>query len=297
MEIPPLKQFDQIVTTGFQATLGEIQRQLDQMHRTQVINIPHSRHVGGDIRQDKVHFVSAEQSHQFFKYRITAKITLNELNTLDGIHGQYVQCHDPALAIQNASAVLAPAARSGTQIDHAHAGPEQPVCLVQFFQLVNGARTIARCTRRFYEWVTFMFFQPPGTGFGSLWHQRFFKNLTRQSVNCWPVHPARFSTMSLTENQKKHLRRLAHPKHPIVMVGHASGEPGKMEAIIKELDGALDVHELVKVRARLDDRETRDAVFATLSNATRSEMVQRIGNIGVFYRANQEKPRVILPDA
>ncbi len=103
--------------------------------------------------------------------------------------------------------------------------------------------------------------------------------------------------MSLTENQKKHLRRLAHPKHPIVMVGHASGEPGKLDAIAKELDGALHAHELVKVRARLDDREARDAIFAMLTESTHSEMVQRIGNVGVFYRANPDKSRIILPDA
>lgn len=103
--------------------------------------------------------------------------------------------------------------------------------------------------------------------------------------------------MSLTENQKKHLRRLAHPLHPLVMVGNALGEPGKLEAITKELDGALDAHELVKVRARLGDREARDEVFNALIQGTRSELVQRIGNVGVFYRARQDKSRIILPDA
>ncbi|MGD9842615.1 MAG: YhbY family RNA-binding protein [Steroidobacteraceae bacterium] len=103
--------------------------------------------------------------------------------------------------------------------------------------------------------------------------------------------------MSLTENQKKHLRRLAHPLHPIVMVGNAIGEPGKLAAITRELDGALSSHELVKVRARLADRAARDTVFDTLIKATHSELVQRIGNVGVFYRSNQEKPKIMLPDA
>lgn len=103
--------------------------------------------------------------------------------------------------------------------------------------------------------------------------------------------------MSLSENQKKHLRRLAHPLHPLVMVGNALAEPGKLQAITQELDGALQAHELVKVRARLDDRAARDAVFTDLLNATGSELVQRIGNVGVFYRARPDKPRIILPDA
>jgi RNA-binding protein len=103
--------------------------------------------------------------------------------------------------------------------------------------------------------------------------------------------------MSLTENQKKHLRRLAHPLHPLVVVGSAVSEPGKLEAITKELDGALNAHELVKVGARLGDREARDQVFAELCKQTKSELVQRIGNVAVLYRARADKPKVILPDA
>jgi RNA-binding protein len=103
--------------------------------------------------------------------------------------------------------------------------------------------------------------------------------------------------MSLTENQKKHLRRLAHPLHPLVTVGSAVGEPGKLEAIVKELDNTLNAHELVKVGARLGDREARDEIFATLCKQTKAELVQRIGNVAVLYRPHPDKPKVILPDA
>jgi RNA-binding protein len=81
------------------------------------------------------------------------------------------------------------------------------------------------------------------------------------------------------------------------MVGQAVDEPGKLAAITRELDGALNAHELVKVRARLADRAARDAVFNALLIATHSELVQRIGNVGVFYRASQEKTKLMLPDA
>lgn len=74
------------------------------------------------------------------------------------------------------------------------------------------------------------------------------------------------------------------------------GERGRLGAVINELNGALTAHELVKVRARLGDREARDAAFAQLSSETTSELVQRIGNIGVFYRARKDKPRILLPD-
>ena len=81
------------------------------------------------------------------------------------------------------------------------------------------------------------------------------------------------------------------------MVGNALGEPGKLKAISKELDEALTAHELVKVSARLGDRATRDKVFAELCQQTGSELVQRIGNIAVLYRARPDNPKVILPDA
>lgn len=102
--------------------------------------------------------------------------------------------------------------------------------------------------------------------------------------------------MSLSENQKKHLRRLAHPLHPLVMVGNAVDEPGKLEAITSELDGALNVHELVKVSVRVGDREARNEVLSHLIKSTDSELVQRIGNVGVLFRPRKDKSRIILPD-
>ena len=95
----------------------------------------------------------------------------------------------------------------------------------------------------------------------------------------------------LTEKQKRHLRGLAHAREPVVMIGQGGLSP----AITGELDTALGAHELVKVRARVGDRDQRDSIFAELAQQTRSELVQRIGNVGVFYRPRKDKPRIILP--
>ena len=103
--------------------------------------------------------------------------------------------------------------------------------------------------------------------------------------------------MSLTERQKKHLRGLAHPLHPVVMVGSNSESEEKLAAITKEMDGALNAHELIKVSVRVGDREMRDEIFEELGKRTASEFVTRIGNIGVFYRARKDKPKIVLPDA
>ena len=95
----------------------------------------------------------------------------------------------------------------------------------------------------------------------------------------------------LTEPQKKHLRRLAHPLQPIVTLGNT----GLTDAVVKELDRALKDHELVKVRARAPDRGQRDVWLAELARRTRGILVQRIGNVAVIYRADPALPRIVLP--
>lgn len=98
-------------------------------------------------------------------------------------------------------------------------------------------------------------------------------------------------TMNLSEKQRKYLRGLAHSRDPIVLIGQAGLSP----AVTRELDIALGAHELVKVRARVGDREVRDAILEELAQSTGSALVQRIGNVGVFYRPSKDKPRITLP--
>ncbi|MGH8236426.1 MAG: ribosome assembly RNA-binding protein YhbY [Steroidobacteraceae bacterium] len=96
---------------------------------------------------------------------------------------------------------------------------------------------------------------------------------------------------SLTEKQQRHLRGLAHAREPVVLIGQGGLSP----AISGELETALGAHELVKVRARVGDRDQRDSIFAELAQQTSSALVQRIGNVAVFYRPRKDKPRIILP--
>jgi RNA-binding protein len=98
--------------------------------------------------------------------------------------------------------------------------------------------------------------------------------------------------MALTEKQKKHLRRLAHPLTPIVMLGNA----GLTDGVVNELDRALTDHELVKVSARIGERAARNAALDALAVRTSSAMVQRVGNVGVFYRERQQLSKILLPD-
>ena len=97
--------------------------------------------------------------------------------------------------------------------------------------------------------------------------------------------------MPLTEPQRKYLRRLGHDRDPIVLVGQGGISPN----LVAELDRALGDHELVKVRARVGDRGTRDAILTELAESTRSEIVQRIGHVALYYRRNPDEPGILLP--
>jgi RNA-binding protein len=79
---------------------------------------------------------------------------------------------------------------------------------------------------------------------------------------------------------------------PVIRVGGA----GLNEGVDKETARALHDHELIKVKARDQDREARDALFAELAQRTGSALVQRIGNVAVLYRPRPDVPRILLPD-
>jgi len=73
------------------------------------------------------------------------------------------------------------------------------------------------------------------------------------------------------------------------------GQGGISPNLLAELDRALKDHELVKVRARVGDRELRDQVLDELAASTGAELVQRIGHVALYYRPNPDKPGILLP--
>jgi RNA-binding protein len=99
--------------------------------------------------------------------------------------------------------------------------------------------------------------------------------------------------MRLTEPQKKYLRGLGHKLKPVIMIGDA----GLTDAVAAEFLSALDHHELIKVKIRVGDRDLRDNIISELCKAGDAALVARIGNVALIYRANQDKPRIVLPSA
>jgi len=94
--------------------------------------------------------------------------------------------------------------------------------------------------------------------------------------------------MTLSEAQKKYLRGLGHQKKPLIIVGDA----GLSESLLAEFETTLSHHELIKVRVRVGDRETRASIIEKLCSVSAAELVQRIGNVALLYRANPDKQAV-----
>jgi RNA-binding protein len=84
--------------------------------------------------------------------------------------------------------------------------------------------------------------------------------------------------------EKKKLKAQAHPLNPVVMIGQAGLTP----AVLKEINLALDTHELIKVKIRAE-RDERNIIRQQISADTRAELVQSIGQVAVFFRKNPKK--------
>jgi RNA-binding protein len=97
--------------------------------------------------------------------------------------------------------------------------------------------------------------------------------------------------MQLTEKQRRHLKGLAHPLKPVILMGNA----GLTDAVVAETTRALGDHELIKVRLPGADRAQRDAALKALSERTQSAFVTRIGHVAVLYRPHPTVPRISLP--
>ena len=94
---------------------------------------------------------------------------------------------------------------------------------------------------------------------------------------------------SLTNTQKKRLKSLAHSLKPVVMVG----QHGMKETIQDEVVLALEVHQLIKIKVSVGDRDARDELINTIVTASDAELVQKIGNIAVLYKRNKKKDDIL----
>ncbi len=96
--------------------------------------------------------------------------------------------------------------------------------------------------------------------------------------------------MSLNRKQISYLRGLAHPLPAIVSIGGS----GLTEAVMAELESALEHHELLKVKLATDNRELRKKFVRDICSSSSAELVQQIGKVVVIFRPSK-KHKIKLP--
>ena len=90
--------------------------------------------------------------------------------------------------------------------------------------------------------------------------------------------------MSLTNEQKKQYRALAHSLKPVVLI---AGK-GFSETVMAETDRALHDHELIKIKIAIADRDHRRQLIEQICQQTGAEKVQEIGKVLVLFRATPQ---------
>ena len=94
----------------------------------------------------------------------------------------------------------------------------------------------------------------------------------------------------LTGKQKRYLRGLGHSLKPVITVG--KGEIS--DALLRETDEALAVHELIKVKILESCLLGRDEVAAELAAACKADIAQVLGRTILLYKKAKE-PKIELP--
>ena len=100
-------------------------------------------------------------------------------------------------------------------------------------------------------------------------------------------------TTVLTSAQSRFLRGQAHDLKAMLQVGGK----GISDALVAEVDAALEHHELIKVKVAGEDREARDAMIGALADRVGAALVQRIGHTAVLYRPSKDRRQIVLPRA
>ncbi|THB70121.1 MAG: ribosome assembly RNA-binding protein YhbY [Gammaproteobacteria bacterium] len=95
---------------------------------------------------------------------------------------------------------------------------------------------------------------------------------------------------SLSQIQKKHLKKLGHNLDPVVRLGNA----GFTEAVLKEIKIALDHHELIKVKIPAE-REERKEIATKICEETGAFLIHNIGHIILIFKRNHGDPKIELP--
>lgn len=98
-------------------------------------------------------------------------------------------------------------------------------------------------------------------------------------------------SITLSNAQNRFLRGQAHGLKAMLQIG----AKGLTDAVVAEIENALEHHELIKVKVSAEDRDARDAMMAGLAERCGAALVQRIGNVAILYRPSVDHRQIVLP--
>lgn len=97
----------------------------------------------------------------------------------------------------------------------------------------------------------------------------------------------------LTSKQRAYLRGIAAKEDTILQVGKG----GIGENLITQVNDALKAREIVKLKVLETAMLSPQEAAAQLAEATKSDVVQTIGNKLVLFKRNPQEPKIELPKA
>src|SRR6266540_3878353 len=100
------------------------------------------------------------------------------------------------------------------------------------------------------------------------------------------TNPKKRALMPSTKLRKT-LRAAGHHLSAVVQVG----KEGVTDAVLRQLDQQLAVHELVKVRIGTESPEDRFEAAERLGSAVGAQVAQILGRTVLVYRRHPEKPK------
>ncbi|GIO13510.1 RNA-binding protein [Cohnella xylanilytica] len=95
----------------------------------------------------------------------------------------------------------------------------------------------------------------------------------------------------LTGKQKRFLRSQAHHLDPIFQVGKG----GVNDQLIRHIEEAIEVRELIKVNILNNNDDDRFEVAEEIAERSGSELVQVIGKTIVLYKESRDHKQIELP--
>lgn len=94
----------------------------------------------------------------------------------------------------------------------------------------------------------------------------------------------------LTSKQRAHLKSIASTEDTILQVG----KNGIVDTLVTQVSDALKAREIVKIKVLEGAMLTPAEAAAELSEKTKSEVVQVIGNKLVLFKRNPQNPKIKL---